>query len=378
MNRRTALVFGLVVLVLGFGTAKHTEAQETEDSSVDRLTLEPGDGLRFRSEDGRYGIGVSALLQLWGTAAESTEDVVFGAQVRRVRVGITGHLFGEDNRLTLSVGTPGDERLDGTPDPQRDFGVVDAYIGFHQLRDFEVRVGRQLVPLLRSWITPAAALSTPERSRAARRWHRGRRLGISFGSDDFLGLGRIRYRAGAFLGDLAGNASLPLSLVARADVSILGDVNLKVEGDLSRSPTPRLSLGAGYMFLLNEQPVTDAADQQDASIDLIFRVYGLSLEGTFLWTKTSAANGQEALSDLGGTAMASYLLPWFNLEASLRYSGTTISGFDMGLLEHEWTGALSYYLAGDHNFKLQGAVMHNHVDDSDGFFSGILSLQANL
>ncbi|MFT5356699.1 MAG: phosphate-selective porin OprO/OprP [Polyangiales bacterium] len=377
MKRRAVLVIGLFVLVVGSVEASRAEAQESADSSVDRVTLRPGDGLRVRSEDGRYGVGISALLQLWGTADEATDDVVFGAQVRRVRVGITGHVFGEDNRLTLSVGTPGDERLDGIPDPERDFGVVDAFIGFHQLRDFEVRVGRQLVPLLRSWISPAAALATPERSRAARRWHRGRRLGISFGSDDFLGVGRIRYRAGAFLGDL-GAGPLPLGLVGRIDVSILGNVNLNVEGDLSRSPTPRLSLGGGYMFLLNELPFGDAVDQQDATVDLIFRTYGLSLEGTFLWTKTAAVNGQDARSDLGGTAMASYLLPWFNLEASVRYSGTTTGIADMEFLEHQWTGALSYYFAGDHNFKLQGAVMHNHVGDADGFFSGIFSLQANL
>ncbi|MFK7998983.1 MAG: hypothetical protein AB8H86_05275 [Polyangiales bacterium] len=377
MKRRAALVFGLLVLVLGSAETSRVEAQEGTDTSVDRLTLRPGEGLRFRSEDGRYGVGVSAMLQLWGTAAESTDEVIFGAQVRRVRLGFTGHVFGEDNRLTLSVGTPGDERLDGIPDPERDFGVVDAFIGFHQLRDFEVRVGRQLVPLLRSWITPATALAAPERSRGARRWHRGRRLGISFGSDDFLGVGRIRYRAGAFLGDL-GSGPLPLGLVARADVSILGNVNLNVDGDLSRSPTPRLSLGGGYMFLLNEVPQGDALDQQDATADLIFRVYGLSLEGTFLWTKTSAANGQEARSDIGGVATASYLLPWVNLEASVRYSGTTTGFGDMEVLEHEWTGALSYYFAGDHNFKLQASVTHDHVGDSDGFFSGILSLQANL
>ena len=377
MTRRAALGFWLFLLVLGIADASHSFAQDSSDTSVDRLTLRPGEGLRFRSEDGRYGVGVSSLLQLWGTAQESTPEVLFGAQVRRVRIGITGHVFGEDNRLTLSVGTPSDERLDGAPDPERDFGVVDAYIGFHQLRDFEVRVGRQLVPLLRSWITPAAALAMPERSRAARRWNRGRRLGISFGSDDFLGLERIRYRAGAFLGDLS-TGPLRLGLVARADVSILGKVDLEVDGDLSRSPTPRLSVGGGYMFLLNEQPIGEVADQQDATADVVFRVYGLSLEGSFLWTKTAAANGQEARSDIGGVAMVSYLLPWFNLEASVRYSGTTIGFADMEFLEHEWTGALSYYFAGDHNFKLQGAVIHNHVGDADGFFSGILAVQANL
>ena len=167
-----------------------------------------------------------------------------------------------------------------------------------------------------------------------------------------------------------------------------------VAGDLGRSPTPRLSAGGGYMFLLNEGGLGGLGgqdgNQQDITGDIAFRMYGLSAEASVLWRSTQVdrdgdgeADG-ESETELGGAASIGYMLPWFDLEARIRYSAFRTSILSLGaddVLNEEWTGGLAYYIGGAHPFKVQLSFTRRSADfdgltDSD--LSGILALQAQL
>src|SRR5690606_6735441 len=73
----------------------------------------PGTGLSLRSEDGDFELTLRARLQLQGeVAAEDGAAPALGLAVRRARLTVQGHLYGEDNRFKLELAlSPQDQGL---------------------------------------------------------------------------------------------------------------------------------------------------------------------------------------------------------------------------------------------------------------------------
>ncbi|MEM6958560.1 MAG: hypothetical protein AAF645_22950 [Myxococcota bacterium] len=373
MTFRFALL-SLTVALVGLATS----ARAQDDGSRSQVSFEPGKGVNFGTEDGRFGLGVSALFQVWGTLTDEQDafgdrELSVGAEIRRAWFMVTGHAFGEHNRLVVQFGQASVPT--GVFDEGPGFRLVDAFAEFTQLRDLEFRAGLMLLPFLREWVTPAANLAAPERSAAARRWHLGRRFGVALGSQDFLGLGRIRYRLGAFLGEFRAASPAAVGVMARVDTTLLGDPDLTLATDLARSPSPRLVLGGAFAYLVNEDSVAgfdDAQDAQQATVDLLFRIHGLSLEGAFMW------RGGDSGTFLGGTAMATYMLPVVDVGVAFRYAFSDIPFFAASGSEQEFTGSVNYFVAGLDAFKLQLAFSAFVPDEGETRYVGTVAVQAQL
>lgn len=134
------------------------------------------------------------------------------------------------------------------------------------------------------------------------------------------------------------------------------------------------------MFQSNEGARGGGNDEQNATVDVVFRVSGFSAECTFLWARAAAIDTRwPTVTNIAGNVLLAYLVPSINLELALRYNAAR-SEFAEGTyyVEHEWTGALSYYVLGNHAFKVQAAITYDQGGDDDGFFSGVLAIQAHL
>lgn len=373
----------MALVALSFGGVAH--AQEREDDGP-RFDLEPGRGFRVTSADDRFGLVLGGTLQLWATLRElpdgGEDPVVLDPRIRRARVAVGGHYFAPENRFFIQVAfSPQDlevydGRLQYSP-------LVDAYLEFTQLRDLNVRVGQMLLPLLRTREVRSQALELPERAFTERSFELGRRYGVQFRSDDLFGLGRLSYRAGVFLAPPdARRAAISLDAAARVQVRLLGQPRLDEQGDLARSPSPRLAIGGGYAYLDDEIAGGGSRDRHVVTGDAVFRIAGVALEGAVMWRRDREDDPFGRRVELGGNAQLSYLLPWFDLQAVVRYSG--LLDRDADQLRQEWTGGLSYYFYAAHPFKVQLSVGHTEnlagVDSTvlaDGW-SGIAAIQAEL
>lgn len=381
---------GIIVALVALSFSGLARAQDRDDDGP-RFDLEPGRGFRVTSADDRFGLVLGGTLQLWATLRElpdgEEENVTLDPRIRRARLAVGGHFFAPENRYFIQVAfSPQDfEVFDGRLQYSP---LVDAYLEFTQLRDLNVRVGQMLLPLLRTREVRSQALELPERAFTERSFELGRRYGIQFRSDDLFGLGRLSYRAGVFFSPAPdGRRRAPISLdaAARVQVRLLGQPRLDEQGDLARSPSPRLAVGAGYAFLDDEPAGSGFRDRHVATGDAVFRIAGVALEGAVMWRRDREDDLPQRREEFGGNVQLSYLLPWFDLQAVVRYSG--LLDRDADQLRQEWTGGLSYYFYAGHPFKVQLSVGHTEnlsVDPvADPFllangWSGIAAIQAEL
>ena len=256
-----------------------------------------------------------------------------------------------------------------------------------------VVLGRQLLPFIRERVVSSAAMSLPERSQAGQFFDLGRLYGAELASGDFLGLRRLAYRAGAYLRP-PDTSTRPVSATigGRVMAHLLKAPDLRVQGDLTRSPTPRMAVGGGYVWLDDGAPVPAAAgDPSDDVVerdlhlvtgDLVFRWAGIAIEGAVMYRRsTGDESGPLApppVRDLGAYAMGGYVLPWVPLEVVARWS--QVWDRETGANDQrELTGGLGYYFV-EHYFKLQLSVTYRSVTDPDSAqgWRGILHLQGEL
>lgn len=378
MRTRWILTFSIFLTAIAGVCSSPALAQEDEEGGPN-ISLVPGSGLRITSEDGRHGIGLSALAQFWATGYESDAGGAgaprdgLDASMRRIWLTLSGHYFSEHNRFVVTAGTLRATQFRGEP-----FGIIDAFLEFNQLRDLKVRVGYHLSPFVGEWEQGAANLVLPERSGPARNWHLRRRLGLTLYSNNLFGVDRISYRAGFFLSPQRDRDQLvSVTAVGRMNFTLVGSPVLSQQGDLLRSPSPRLVLGGAYSFLQNEELPNFSTNVHQATADLHFRWHGVALEGSFFWRRYED-DREDTFKDFAGVATLSWMIPRVDLMVVGRFSATSTQSSGGRALTRVGTAGLGYFFNSEHAFKLQLSISHSRTEDLEPAIQGILALQARL
>lgn len=331
-------------------------------------------------EEGDTALTLGARLQLQAFAAAQPEDVTpwaAGALVRRARVSLDGRLpHAVSLRLQLGF-APRDADADA-PGP-----LVDAFVEWRGARDVSLRLGQGKVPFGLQPLASSAALQFVERAAATSELELHRDLGLTLFSDDLAGLdGRLRYAVGLFNGDGRNRVDgVPgLLVVGRVHFAPLGPIDLHAEGDVERSPAPRLGFGASAAWNLaaGRSRSTSGApfeaarfDYLHAGADVVFRWRGLSLTSEAFYRRADAAtrttdvdgarltetsrSGWGWYAQLGVTARAWLLL-------SARYGDVRPVG--QGFSRTREAGAAASFLLIGRDLELRADYLH--LDDGHG------------
>ncbi|MEZ4453117.1 MAG: porin [Nannocystaceae bacterium] len=348
-----------------------------------RPRFAPGKGVTVESEDGRWALraslrtGVQATVVHPNAAGTTTQA---GAELRRLRVVLSGHALGKHNRYFFQLGfAPRDRGHDG--EKSRYTPLLDAYVDFTYLRDLTLRVGQCRPQYNRERLILDINPLLIDRSIANAEFNFDRDLGLDLRSDDLLGLGLMRYYAGVFLGrgrDPRGVGVPGFLYVARVEFLPLGIFDDYDSADLSRERRLRVAFGGAYAFhdrarndrgVLGTPPADGGTtDYHNATVDLLVKYAGLYLEAGLLWRRGRRHPGDAvdergvplpiapARSGNGWFVQASYLLPRTRLEPALRYAEVR----PLGVLEattsltprSELGGGLNVYVHG-HDLKVQ-------------------------
>jgi phosphate-selective porin OprO/OprP len=366
------------------GGEQPTPGEEVEDRGTPRIgeaVFRPGAGVSLKSEDGRFallvGLRGQALYQLNRDSDPTppAEAWTQSMELRRGRVVLSGHTFGEHNRYRFQLhfaprevsGEEGQVRLS----PLRDFVFI-----FDYLRDLTVQVGQYKVPFSRQRVISSGKLQMVDRSNTNREFTIDRDIGVEIRSEDLFGLGLMRYYAGAFMGEGAGTfqgRGLGLLTFARVEVLPLGMFDDYSEGVQSRTMKPRLSVGVGVAHIqeargnqgiLGARPADGGTtDTSHFAADILFKWWGWSLQAEVMgrWgarnpgdatDTTGAAVPVEAPRDGVGAFIQSGWSFDHGVEVSGRYGTNRPSGDSSLPQGSELGAAASWYIEG-HSLKLQ-------------------------
>ncbi len=396
----------------GSKLAPDWEKELVQDHAVvaEKAKFVPGKGLEFKSEDGKFKLQTRLRIQMLYEAAAEGEDVSQDFMLRRARLQFGGNMWGKNNKFKAEFAfSPRDisnEGVDFDGDDVDDGNIVrtspllDYYHEFTHLRDLSFRVGQYKVPYSRQRVISSGNMQLVDRSKAANaEFNVDRDIGFDFRSKDLFGTGKLKYYAGVWIGEgrntsnkTVGSGDLGLMYIARVEVLPFGSFSDYSEGDLDRSPSPGLSIGAAYAYIDHAAgedgilgsaiPEGDVWRYNNATADAIFKVAGFSIftEG-FLRTGTSEDNNPTR-NGWGWMAQGGYLLPHTAFEITGRYGlnrrlgGPAESSMGEGL--NEVGGGVGHYFA-HHPLKLQADVFSYSELEADGSeLVGRLQFQAAL
>jgi phosphate-selective porin OprO and OprP len=342
-----------------------------------------GKGLVATSPDKRFQIGFRPRVQLRGTLNKDDSGSQLQETVNTLRLTIAGYALSQDLKYFIQFAFgPGD--FDGNSSP-----IFDAYVEYTGIRDFNVKVGQFFTPFDRARTIREFALQFVDRQGVVREFSLDRDIGIGFSSQDLFGLGgRLAYNL--FLGGGDGRDRIAdtknkygpqtpgMLSVARVIVRPWGQFDDDQEGDLTRSATPHMAIGAAGAYNLSSDRekstfgntyTLGTFNYVHAEADLVFKWHGFSLLTEFLYREANKAEhsavvagqkvtersrsgygyfaqvGQMLTSKLELTARAETLKGTNNALGNVLRTVARTSGRQMG-------GGLNFYLNG-HAFKLQ-------------------------
>ncbi|HUH03384.1 MAG TPA: porin [Kofleriaceae bacterium] len=272
-------------------------------------------GFVISTDDGAYSLTLDGYMQTRYQLVvdEDWGDIISqGLRIRRARLGASGTIVSPN--LSFRVLT----ELTATPP------LMDYYLTYQVWPELGVRAGQYKVWFSRNYITSSTRLILPERQAAVEsfRYDRDAQVGL-LGE---LASERISYYVG--IGNGGGlnqrNDNIDILVLARADVAILGERIGYDYGDLIRSSSPRLTVGAAVIHDLVAVPdeiggfalVTDVdgMDGRDnvqvisATADAVLRYRGIEVSLEWLLRREDwgtilegQANPGADLADVVGT-----------------------------------------------------------------------------
>ncbi|MFO7563684.1 MAG: porin [Enhygromyxa sp.] len=363
---------------------------ESHAVDLERFRFRPGNGLNFTSKSEKFALSIGARAQMLYTLDHDQQDdpsLNHSFQVRRARLVFGGHVFGKHTKYKIELSlSPRDVGLG--PGGTRFTIMRDYYFDFDRLRDLSVRVGQYKVPYSLQRVISSGKLQLNDRSIVGPEFDFDREIGLDLRSEDFLGLGRLRYYAGVYFGGGRDNfAAEPvirgggLVYLARIEVLPFGMFDDYTEGDFARRMKPRLALGGTYSYMdeatynrgTKGQTFSDGgtADYHNANASLVFHMAGFSLMGEFFWRRGVRHPGDAMLEDelgelvpapieaprnaMGWYAQAGYMIPRVPVELAARHSQIRALGSPKSTSSrdrNELGGGISWYIAG-HAYKLQ-------------------------
>lgn len=227
-------------------------AAQTSDSPT--LSVAPGKGLTVASADKRFQMQVRSRVQLRESFTHSDDANSNEIQVKTLRLFVQGHVLSPELKYTLQLAF-------GSGDFDKDSAspIFDAFVEYVKWRDLNLRVGQYFVPFDRARTIREFALQFVDRQVVVRELNLDRDVGVMLSSSDLLGLGsRLGYNLFVGSGDgknrIADSKNQYASqhasalFVGRLVVRPFGAFDDDQEGDLARSPTPKLAIGVAGAF----------------------------------------------------------------------------------------------------------------------------------
>jgi hypothetical protein len=366
-------------------TLANLDRERQADLPVVRYGI--GKGVTVASANGRYSLQVRARLQVrYDLDHPNFEDepLTHVFQIRRARIALAGNVFSPHIRHQFQFGfSPRDMSNDIPSDLEdsiRRNPLRDARLEFTRLRDFTIWVGQFKVPFSRQRMISSSNLSILDRSLVNAEFSLDRDIGIEAFSKDIGGIDKLSYFVGVFMGEgrNAFESRDPgLLYVARFEVRPLGGFDDYTEGDLARSATPGLSIGAAYAFQdrahaargVGGNPPADGGTTNfhHVTADAMFKWRGISLfSGFHLRQGFQRVNGGvldadgmplatvQARSGIGWFGQFGAMLPRIPLEIAGRYGMSRRIDGDQSSqpIADEVGGGLNWYFVG-HDLKLQ-------------------------
>ncbi len=355
------------------------------ERAIGRGTYAPGAGLRVRTEDGKFALGVSLWAQLLATVRHDdappggVAPTTFTFEVRRARLVFTGNVVSPNLKYNVHLMfSPKDLGFrDGTPHTAPIFLLTALYDRF---RHAHVQVGYQFVPYAGQRSNPPPRLPMIDFSSANTEFTLERDVGVQVFSPDVGGLRRLRTFAGVFVGDgldVADAAGTGLTYVGRVDVLPLGMIDDARPAGAGPAPL-RILLGGAYAFddrnrrsrALGGLGFADGGttSSHNMTVDLLVKWSGLSLLADLSYRRgwrqvgplgEAGAPVEAARSGFGWTAQMGLLVPRTRLEFMARWSGVRpprALATALARLDEAGAGFNYYFL--EHAFKLQ--VDYNH------------------
>lgn len=344
------------------------------DDVTPGVDAEFGRGISFVSDDGRYSMTLRGRIQPRLTVSDREDeepDIDFA--IRRARLVFLGNLGSHHLQYYVQLGFA---PLDLEPD--QNIVLRDAVMTWSKWRDFNIRAGQAKVPFNRERVISSSALQLVDRSIVNAEFNLDRDIGVQVFSNDLFGLGnRLGYQLSISNGQGRNRANVGTGLLYAARLEVQPLARFEVadaysEADLSRSPTPRLAIGAGAAFNQGSERELSTLgafyqfarfDQVHGEVDLIFKLSGFSLQSEFL-IRQATEGAQSAVIDgipvvevsrsgFGYMVQAGYMFParyevagrWAEIRPT-RWVDTAIA------IRREITVGVSKYIL-EHNLKVQ-------------------------
>ncbi len=257
-----------------------------------------GKGITATSADGNFEATFRSRIQLRESLSHDAAGTTNEVQVKTLRLFAQGHLFAPELKyvIQLAFGTGDFDKDSASP-------IFDAFVEYTKWRDLRVRVGQYFVPFDRARTIREFALQFVDRQIVVRELTLDRDVGLMLSSSDLLGLdGLLSYDLFVGGGDgrnrvadtknaRGGPQVLGGLLIGRLTLRPMGAFDDDREGDLTRSPKPRLALGIGgganlstsrpqSTYSTNGSPSALRAgtfDYLHGAVDLVFKWHGFSL-----------------------------------------------------------------------------------------------------
>jgi len=365
-----------------------TEADFREVAGSKPVEYQPGKGFTFTSSDGKFQLSLAGRGQFQYQYVDK-DDVNGPAQetgvskIRRFKVSLGGYAFTRDLTYRVQV----DLAKSGTAQM-----LDDAWINYRFTDAAQVQAGQFKVPFARGELTSDGALQFVDRANAVDAFKPSYDVGAMVQGK--VAGGMLAWNAGLFNGTGQSGTRTTNSgaWAARLVFSPFGEVRYS-EADLENTPSPLLSLGAGYFsntlkrnanatFLDTTTTTppyagtsgwlgkaaantavfdnTERVDVGTFGFDAAFKWRGLSAQGEYFGGKAEGQNRGRTVHSRGYYGQAGYFLLPKRLEVAARYSGVDPNREKSQDLQVEVTGAVSYYFQG-HDLKLQGDYTNIHT-----------------
>ncbi len=347
----------------------------------------PGNGFELASDDRRFRLMIRVRMQVRYEAehpnveGQNSEQLLY---LRRMRLQLHGNVFGKHNRYYVQFGFSDRDMSGGMLADEQ--GVIvrnpirDARVEFDYLRDLTLYAGQMKVPFSRQRVNSSGNLNMVDRSLINEEFQLDRDLGIQLLSKDIGGVGLFAYYAGVFMGEGRNHwepDDFAMLYVGRFEITPLGKFKDYSEGDIDRTPKPKLSIGGAYAFVDNGRGTQGShgqryddlgtADTHNVGVDAVLKWRGLSFNNAFHWRRVLQRDSGGAVdemgepiplelgrSGLGWFGQLGYLVPKIDLELVGRYAFVrNVFGAASSMPFRDEAGAgINYYFAG-HNLKLQ-------------------------
>lgn len=234
------------------GTGGDVDGDDDSVTSPQDLILDAGlgRGVSVKAEDGSFEFQARARIQLRAQATADDDADVDEAGlrpeffVRRARLVFGGRVLRDLFQWQVQLGLSQND-----VEPDLPVVVRDAYITWNAPLDLGVRVGQMKVPFDRQRLTSSSAQQFTERSRMVNELNLDRDIGVQLIHTGLVD-DKLAVQLGVFGGD-GRNRPTPtptLLSVARVQLQPFGAFDDLVEGDLGRTPSPKLAIALAGAF----------------------------------------------------------------------------------------------------------------------------------